>query len=306
MNPARRDIRVKAVVTGAKGFIGHHLCHLLRERGDVVTEVDLPEFDITDPERIRGVLTRCRPEVIYHLAAQANAARSWTNPLETWTVNVLGTAALLETARSTSPDARILIMSSASIYDGLRPSGAIQESWSVKPRSPYGLSKAMVEKISKHYTEEYDMDILVARPFNAIGPGQRLPYLIPALAQRVVIAVRTAQTAISIGNISVRRDFVDVRDVAEALIVMVGRGHLGYTYNICSGRGISIGSIAHRLIALSGVDIHLVTNPVLQRDTDASEIVGDPSFVSRETRWTARIPLETTLSDVLSEWSHRS
>jgi GDP-4-dehydro-6-deoxy-D-mannose reductase len=294
-----------ALITGSAGFIGSYLCSYLREQGNTVAEADLPRWDVRDTDRMIELLRTHRPQVIYHLAAQSSAGRSWHRPKETWDVNLLGTVSLLESVRIAAPAARVLIVSSASVYDGYSGENAITEQQLASPRSPYGNSKLAVEIAARSYADGYTMDIVIARPFNVIGPRQDPSFVIPTLCRRVVRADREGRKEVEVGNCKIRRDFVDVRDAARALSALVRRGRTNTTYNVCSGNDVSVGAVVRKLGALSGLDPRLVSDTSYTRHNDAPSIIGDPFFTLQEVGWKTQIPLEETLRSILAEWQSR-
>jgi GDP-4-dehydro-6-deoxy-D-mannose reductase len=296
---------MRALVTGAKGFVGRHLCARIRSAGVSVTELDLPEVDVRDFSALKLMLTAQRPDLIYHLAAQASVAHSWRDPLATYSANVIGTATLLEAARLTVPTARIVVVSSACVYDGATVSDRLTEADPVRPRSPYGVSKAIAEDLSRNYVNNFGLDVLVARGFNATGPGQDESYVVPALTRKIICAVRQGDGEIGVGNVKTIRDFIDVRDMVSALVALASRGTRGEIYNVCSGSPVSIGDVATSLIRMSGAEVSLSADLEHRRQGDSTRLVGDPSATIARLGWRTEIPLEKTLQDVWADVSMR-
>jgi GDP-4-dehydro-6-deoxy-D-mannose reductase len=149
--------------------------------------------------------------------------------------------------------------------------------------------------------------VIVARPFNHTGPGQRLEFVVPALASRILAAGERGERSIRAGNVDVQRDFSDVRDVVRAYRLLAEEDQQGASasgpavYNIASGHAVSIRAIVERLSSLAGVEITIETDPELVRQDDPPEIRGDASRLRAHIGWTPRIPLETTLGDVLDD-----
>lgn len=295
----------KIAVTGARGFIGRHLCATLRDNNDLLLEIDLPEMDVRQAEELFTALAEFEPDAIYHLAGQASVPKSWSAPLDTLKTNCGGTAAVLDAARLIATPVRILITSSASVYDGSSLRRPIPESTLVKPSSPYGNSKFIAEQLASIYGGEYGMDVVVVRPFNVIGHGQSADYVVPALARRVIVACNDNLEEIQIGNMSAVRDFIDARDAVRAMIRVMEAGKAGSVYNICSGVGVSIASIASELTGLAGCDVTLKPEVSLRREHDSSYVVGDPSLIENELGWARQVSLTGSLTDVLEEWKSR-
>ena len=292
----------KIVVTGARGFIGRNLCAFLRNQGHSLLEIDLPEVDVTDAERLLNTLVSFKPDALYHLAGQASVQKSWVMPLETFQVNSGGTAAVLEAVRKSEIPTRVLIVSSASVYNGSNVRHPISESMPVKPSSPYANSKSIAEQLAQVYGNEYALDVVVVRPFNIIGRGQTVEYVVPAITNRIIRACNNGHTIVEIWSLSAVRDFVDVRDAVRAMSMVMTRGKAGKVYNICSGTAVTISDVASRLIELTGFDITLKPVSSLQREHDQSYVVGDPSLIRRELGWKNETTLAESLKEILAEW----
>ncbi len=144
--------------------------------------------------------------------------------------------------------------------------------------------------------------MLVVRPFNHIGPGQSPNFFVPALAKRIVEAKRSGADSLSVGTLTTRRDFTDVRDVVGAYRLLVERGEPGTVYNVCSGRDVAMSEVAAQLLELAGADLTFETDPALVRPVDVPVLRGDASLLRGATGWEPTIPLATTLADVLSSW----
>lgn len=295
----------KVAVTGARGFIGRNLCTMLKGQGHSLLEIDLPEIDVTDVENLLDTLASYNPDKLYHLAGQASVQKSWEMPLETFRVNSGGTATLLEAVRRSGLSTRVLIASSASVYNGSNLRQPIAESVAINPSSPYGTSKLIAERLAHVYSSEYGLDIVLVRPFNIIGPGQTTEYVVPAIAKRIVAACNSNRSNIEIGSMLAVRDFLDARDAVRAMSEVMAAGKTGRVYNVCSGVGVSISDVAYRLIELTGCDIALKPVNSLHREHDRSYVVGDPSLIRRELGWVNRVTLDESLNDILEEWREK-
>jgi len=293
---------MRALITGGKGFVGQWLATHLKDSGDEVVVVDV-ETDVADGAAVRKVVTEARPEAIYHLAALTHVGESWENPSQVLRVNVLGTAEVLAAARSVDPMPRVLVVSSAEVYGVVRPEDLpITEASPTAPATPYAASKLAAEAFALQAWRGYDQPVMVVRPFNHIGPGQSPNFAVPALAKRIVEAMRSGATSLRVGTLTTRRDFTDVRDVVLAYRLLIERGTPGRVYNVCSGRDVAIADVARQLLDLAGASLELVTDPDLVRPVDVPVLRGDSSLLGAETGWTPTTPFATTLADVLSSW----
>jgi GDP-4-dehydro-6-deoxy-D-mannose reductase len=292
---------VRAVITGAAGFVGRHLATHLAEAGDVVAAVDR-DFDVTDAGATAGVFSSFGPDAIYHLAALSHVGSSWDDPSEVFRVNVLGTSSVLSAARQAAPDASVLVVSSAEIYGTVRDEELpLGESAEIRPNSPYAASKAAIEPIARQASLGYGQRVVIARPFNHIGPGQSASFFVPAVARRLVDARAAGVREVAVGSLAVRRDFTDVRDVVRAYRLLIERGASGEVYNVCAGVDVSIADVADRLREHIYPHAVFVEDPGLGRPQDVPVLRGDPRRLHEATGWTPMITLEATLRDVVEE-----
>ena len=293
---------MRALITGGKGFVGQWLAAHLKDCGDEVAVIDI-ETDVADGAAVDRVMVDVAPDAVYHLAALTHVGESWENPSQVLRVNVLGTAELLAAARARSALARILVVSSAEVYGVVTPEQLpLGEDTPTRPASPYAASKLAAEAVALQAWRGYGQSVMVVRPFNHIGPGQSPNFFVPALAKRIVEAKRSGATTLPVGTLSTRRDFTDVRDVVAAYRLLMEQGAGGEIYNVCSGRDVAMSEVAHQLLKLANVDVSFQTDPALVRPVDVPVLHGDASRLRAATGWRPRIPLATTLADVLTSW----
>jgi GDP-4-dehydro-6-deoxy-D-mannose reductase len=293
---------VRALITGGKGFVGQWLAAHLKDSGDEVAVIDI-ETDVADGSAVRRVMADVQPDAVYHLAAMTHVGESWDDPSRVLRVNVLGTAELLAAARTLSHAPRVLIVSSAEVYGVVTPEQLpLAEDTPTAPASPYAASKLAAEAVALQAWRGFGQPVLVVRPFNHIGPGQSPNFFVPALAKRIVEAKRSGAGSLSVGTLTTRRDFTDVRDVVGAYRLLVERGEPGTVYNVCSGRDVAMSDVAAQLLTLAGADLTLETDPALLRPVDVPVLRGDAGLLRAVTGWEPTIPLATTLADVLSSW----
>ena len=293
---------MRALITGGKGFVGQWLAAHLKACNDDVAVIDI-ETDVADGAALRRVMTEVAPDAVYHLAAMTHVGESWENPSQVLRVNVLGTAEVLAAARSLERSVRVLVVSSAEVYGVVTPEQLpLREDTPTKPASPYAASKLAAEAVALQAWRGFGQPVVVVRPFNHIGPGQSPNFFVPALAKRIVEARRSGARSLPVGNLTTRRDFTDVRDVVVAYRLLVERGVNGTVYNVCSGRDVAMSEVARELPELSGAALTLETDPSLLRPVDVPVLRGSAELLTSATGWEPRIPLATTLADVLASW----
>jgi len=306
-------------ITGATGFVGRHLSHLLRARRIDISGTCFPDkpgpddteichVDLRSAAHLSDALERARPDWVFHLAAQSNVRRSWKNRQDTLETNVLGTSNLYEAVRLSAPSARLLFISSSDVYGALSPGERkFREDDPVQAVNPYAYSKIAGELLSRFYVQVEKLDIVMARSFTHTGPGQAPDFVFSDWAcQLARIEKGLAEPAIMAGNLAVRRDYSDVRDVARAYVLLMEKGRKGEVYNICSGRTVSLGEALEILLSLSKFRVEVRQDPSKLRKTDIPFLGGDCSKLRGETGWAAGIPLEQTLSDLLEYWRART
>ncbi len=290
---------MRALVTGASGFAGRHLVAHLRQAGD---EVSVSDADITDPAALGAPFRRCRPEAVYHLAAQADVGASFRDPAATLRTNVEGTANVLDAARRAGVR-RVVVVSSADVYGKVGPSCLpVAESAPMRPVTPYGASKAAAEMVCVQAGLGHGLAVVIARAFNHLGPGQSDRYVAAALAARVVDNERSGGSVVLVGDLAARRDFTDVRDVVGAYRLLAVWGEPGEAYNVCSGTSRRVADLAERLLSRARRRMHTEVDEDLLRPVEATEMRGDPTKLREATGWQPRVPLEQTLDDLLDYW----
>jgi GDP-4-dehydro-6-deoxy-D-mannose reductase len=307
---------VRVLVTGARGFVGHHLTTALRARGHDVFESDrtvhenaLP-VDVTDPLAVRAAFDIARPDAVAHLAAQAFVPASIEDPEGTLAINARGTLCVLEGARAAAEDGnrpRVLVVSSADVYGAQpRETYPLRETAPQQPRNPYAASKVAAEALALAYTRSYDVDAVVTRAFNHIGRGQDERFAVAAFAADIARAAAGIDPVVLVGNLDASRDFLDVRDVCDAYILLLeGGGSAGEIYNVCSGVATPMRELLRRLIEIARVPVEVREDAARMRATDIPLSVGDPTKLRQATGWTARIPLTTALRDVYDDARRR-
>jgi GDP-4-dehydro-6-deoxy-D-mannose reductase len=290
---------MRALVTGAGGFVGRHLtAHLTACGDDVVPLRD--GVDVADEAAVVAAVAEAEPHVVYHLAGWAHVGESWKQPTEVVRVNVAGTAAVLEGCRRAGVE-RILVVGSADAYGIFAAADLpLREEQPLRPVTPYGASKAAAEVLALQAHRSSGAGVVLTRSFNHTGAGQNPSFVVPALARRIVEAEAAGGGDVRVGNLSAQRDLLDVEDVVRAYRVLALRGDPGQAYNVCSGVPVAIEVVAQRLADLSGTDLRMVVDPELVRPVDVPLVVGDSSRL-RGLGWQPQVALVETLRRVLDD-----
>jgi GDP-4-dehydro-6-deoxy-D-mannose reductase len=299
---------MRVLVTGADGFVGRWTVDELREAGhEVIGTPPRNELDIVDVEAIRSFVADVSPDAIVHLAGLAFGPDASRDPLHAERVNVMGTANVLNalTASIRLPVA-VVVAGSADVYGNPDPHALpLRESASTRPSTDYGRSKLRQEATALAIGRESRIPLVATRSFNHTGPGQRAEFVAPALARRIVAAAADGRPDIPVGNLDVRRDVSDVRDVARAYRLILeslasGGMRSGIVVNVASGRSVSVREIVAMLSDIAGCAVTPRVDPALVRDDDPPEVVGDATLLRELTGWEPRIPLRRTLEDLVA------
>ena len=300
---------MRALITGSGGFVGGYLRRELEEHGyevlglDVRPQAGTIQADLLDPEQMARAIRAARPDAVFHLAGQADVARSWREPRETMEVNVIGAVDLMEAVRAFDPSVRMVLVGSSDQYGELGDAGRrVEEAREPRPRTPYAVSKQAQEELAQLYVRAHGMDLRMTRSFNHAGPGQREGFLIADFAAGIARVEQGLAPCLKVGDLEARRDFTHVRDVVRAYRLICEQGRPGEVYNVGSGRAHSVREILDRLLAMASCPVPVVQDPARLRPSDTRVICCDHSKLTLHTGWAPQIPLDAILSDVLREW----
>jgi GDP-4-dehydro-6-deoxy-D-mannose reductase len=306
----------KCLITGTEGFVGACLADLLVEKdlavygmvyGDTRNidhlqgQLNILPCDLNDQPRVKEIVAQVAPDYVFHLAAQSFVTVSWNNPEETLRTNIIGTFYLLDSIKEAGIDPVVEIIGSSSVYGPRREDEMpLTETVDFRPSSMYAVSKVSEDMLGYFYWQVYGMKVIRVRPFNMTGP-RKTGDACADFSKAVVEIERGQRRYLEVGKLDTVRDFTDGRDAARALWLLAEKGTAGEVYNLCSDQGYRMETILQKLIALSGRDIKYQVVPEKMRLSD------DPIYIGDNRRlltlgWTPRIPLETTLADLLDYW----
>lgn len=250
-----------------------------------------------------------KPDYILHLASYSSVAYSWKNPVAAFVNNTNIFLNLIEQVRLLGLPCRILSVGSSEEYGNVSPDLIpLVENLPTKPTSPYAVARVSQEMLSAIYANSYNIDIVLTRSFNHIGPGQRETFVIPSFAKKLISIKNELTTSgqMTVGNIDLVRDFVDVRDVVKAYYLLLHRGKKGETYNICSGTGSSLRKILMHMMEILNLHVEVVTDAQLIRPNENLVIIGSNKKIYEEVGWKPFISLEQSLEDIIHYWEVKS
>ncbi|MFL5562767.1 MAG: GDP-mannose 4,6-dehydratase [Gemmatimonadaceae bacterium] len=313
----------RALITGAAGFVGQWLCRSLVAAGwDVVgagIAAQPPDGILSADERravhwlladvrnqadVARVVTYAQPDAIFHLAGMTFVPDAQGDPVLAHEINVLGAARLLHEVRTRRRrgeiDPVVLIVGSGEEY-GVGAIGRRRvETDALVPVSDYAASKAAQEVIALEAARGDGIRVIATRSFNHSGPGQAEHFLLPALVRRVRAIRDGAERRLRIGNAETVRDFLHVRDVVRAYLLLVERGVAGEVYNVCSGEGQRVCDLAMRVLAAAGVEAEIEVDPALVRRVEVPWLVGDATKLHDATGWTPSLTCDDIIADLIN------
>ena len=300
---------MRALITGSQGFVGGYLRRELERNGYEVTGVDTHpgegaiQADLLDGERLVQLVRDQAPDAVFHLAGQADVARSWREPRRTAESNIIAAINLMEAVRREAPGARVVIVGSSDQYGSLGAAGQlVSEDTPARPQTPYGVTKLAQEQLAQVYARAYGLHICMTRSFNHGGAGQREGFLIPDFAAGVVRVEKGLAKTVKVGNLSSRRDFTHVKDVARAYRLIAEKGRPGEIYNVGSGVTYSAQEILDKLCAMANCPIPVETDPARMRPSDTPVICCDHTKLTAHTGWQPEISIDEILADTLEYW----
>lgn len=306
----------KALITGAAGFVGHYLTESLLEKYSVIgtdlspknpnTRIGYFPGDIVDKKFLADLVSKEKPEVIFHLAAKSQA---WSrNVEEVFKINVLGTInlyeSILDVRQASDYNPKIFFISSAEVYGNTPDPKNITEDSHLFPTKFYSASKVAGDRLSYSYSQSERLSILILRPFAHTGPGQGKGFFVPDIASQIARLENDPKNAtLLVGNLKPVRDYLDVRDVVEAYKAVIYKDWVpGDIYNICSGKGIKIEEILKILLKLSKKKLTIRNDPSKLRASDRPVYIGNNQKFVGLTGWEPKIPMAQTLKDTLDFW----
>jgi GDP-4-dehydro-6-deoxy-D-mannose reductase len=264
--------------------------------------------DLRAADSAHAMIDAAKPDAIFHLAGIAHVPSANADPAGTLDVNVIVASRILGDVRTRRAegtlDPVVVVVGSGEQYG--RHDAAelpLTESAAQNPMGIYAASKAAQEVLALEAHRTSGVRVIAVRPFNHTGPGQSPNFVIPALVRRA-IALRGTSTPLVMGNTDTIRDFSHVEDVARAYIALAERGVAGEAYNIASGVGTDMATLARRILALAGADAKLQTDPALVRPADVPALVGSAAKIRAATGWTPRHSLDTILEELIRAASH--
>ena len=317
----------KILITGYNGFVSRHFISYLEQKNikSEILGIDInrsdtdysnfkniitsfSQLDLLERDRLENLIYSFQPDYILHLASYSSVGFSWKNPSLSFRNNINIFLNLMEVIREVNPSCRILSIGSSEEY-GNAASGKmpLKEGYPLNPVSPYAVARVSQEQLSKVYCDGYDLDVVMTRSFNHLGPGQKDIFVISSFAKQLVEIKKgiKKEKKLTTGDISIVRDFLDVRDVVDAYYRLFTDGAKGEVYNICSGNGISLREVIDIMCGILDIQIDFETDSNLIRPNDNKIIIGTNEKLKAATGWVQKIKLKKSLEDIISYWEQK-
>jgi GDP-4-dehydro-6-deoxy-D-mannose reductase len=311
----------KILITGFTGFVSKYLLdHLTDLPDDFIIlglsrsqsfesfsvknlTISVKKIDLGCQEELKGILDSFRPDYIYHLASDSSVSYSWIKPIESFQNNTNIFLNLVESIRALNLKCKLLSVGSSEEYGVVSKENIpLTEESYLNPVSPYAVARVSQELLSKVYVTGYDLNIVMTRSFNHIGPAQKDNFVVSSFAKQIVQYKYGLIQNIEVGNLNIIRDFLDVRDVVKAYTVLMDKGITGEIYNICSNNGYSLKDVIDKMMDIAGVNTNCIINNNLVRPADNPIIIGSNAKIKEQCAWQPEIPFEKTLEDIINYW----
>ena len=315
------------LITGFSGFVGRHFVEYLesREKNNLVMGLDIkaPDFefnyknvtinfekaDLLSKDKIEYIIREFQPHYIFHFASYSSVGLSWADPVKSFRNNTNIFLNLIDVVRKLNINSRILSIGSSEEYGNVEDKDLpLKEDHELNPISPYAVARISQELLSKVYINSFGLDIVLTRSFNHIGPGQKSIFVVSSLAKQLVALKKSGKKRgkIFAGDVSIVRDFTDVREVVRAYHLLLKDGKKGHVYNVCSGRGASIKNIIDIMAEQLDIEVDIKVDDRLIRRADNKKIIGSNEKIKTELGWQNDISLKQSLKDIIIYWEANS
>jgi UDP-glucose 4-epimerase len=302
----------RVLITGGAGFIGSALCRELSGHGHEVFVLDDLSFgrrelapvgdahfhrvDIRDRTAVMAVLQDVRPERVLHLAAIHFIPYCNQHPVEAADINITGTINVLDACEQAGSVAQVFVASTAAVYP--ISSGAIAEDHPLGPLDIYGITKLATEKLASEFHYRTGTPVIIGRFFNAFGPNETNPHLIPEIQKQVRGGART----LHLGNLDPKRDFIHTEDMSRAMAALLNAGLTGVeVFNIGRGIEYSVREIVDAFARQLGEPLHIEVDPARVRKVERMHLLADVGKLKRVTGWEPRWSIDDGVATLLTE-----
>lgn len=299
----------KVLITGITGFMGHHLASYIqqtypdcvvtgisRNRSQIPQNAKVYSVDLLQPEQLLETIDQIKPDYVFHLAALV-LSYNWN---DLYNHNVIATLNLLEAIRKAKLSSRIIMTGTAAEYGVVSSENLpVTEAYNPEPQTPYGMTKLWQTFIGRYYSTE-TTPVIVARIFNIIGHGTAQQISTGDLFKQINgILENKQESRIWVGNLNIKRDFLDIDDVCAGLIEIALRGKPSNLYNVCSGFSKTLKEILELSISISGIKVEIVVDKNKSQNTYVKDIYGCNKKIKNDTQWQPVVTIEDSIRKAL-------
>lgn len=304
---------MKILVTGGAGFIGSAIVPKLQSENHDVYVYDNLSFgnrafinvsdthfclgDIRDAKMVDEFISKVQPEVIIHLAAVHFIPYCNEHPFESSDINIRGTINVLEASKKIKNLKKVFFASTAAVYPISNIS--VSENHEVRPLDIYGLSKLAGEKLMEKFYLETKVDTICCRFFNAFGPNETNPHLIPEIEKQI----RKGNRTIDLGNLTPKRDFIHTYDMANAVLALIKLENVGYdTFNLGRGIEYAVTEVVEEFEKILNEKIVINVDPSRVRKVERMHLLADVSKLKQRANWEPKWSLNEGIKDLVDNW----
>jgi UDP-glucose 4-epimerase len=304
---------MKILVTGGAGFIGSAIVPKLQNENHNVFVFDNLSFgnrafidvvdnhfflgDIRDADAVSKAIQAIMPDIIIHLAAVHFIPYCNEHPFESSDINIRGTMNVLQAAKKVKNLTKVIFASTAAVYPISDKS--VAENDEVRPLDIYGLSKLAGEQLMQKFFLETKIDTICCRFFNAFGPNETNPHLIPEIEKQI----REGNRKIALGNLTPKRDFIHTHDMANAMFALIKLENVGFdTFNLGRGIEYAVTEVVEEFERILNEKIDIEVDPARVRKVERMHLLADVSKLKEKTGWEPKWSLNEGIKDLVANW----
>ena len=321
----------KVLITGITGMVGSHLTdyllkntnwkifglcrwrspldnveHLLHKANKKRSRLEFINADLNDYSSLIQAIKTCKPNFVYHLAAQSFPKSSFEEANSTFNTNFIGTYNLLNAIKFLKIKPLIHVCSSSEVFGKVdKKNLPIDENCNYHPASPYAISKVGTDLVGKYFHEAFGLKVLITRMFTHTGPRRGDFFAESSFAKQIaLIEQKKIEKKVKVGNLNSMRTYSDVRDAVRAYYLLLTKNPKpGETYNIGGNYSCTVGDMLNYLLSLSKVkNIKIIKDRSRYRPIDADLQIPNTNKFRNLTGWEPKITFKKTMLDLLNYW----
>ena len=304
---------MKTLIVGADSLLGRYmfdyLSHIEAETvfpaassGNCVDSFE--PITVEDEDGVRSLIERTEPDRIFYFTDQESISYAWEYPDKVVDAQIKGSLNLLEAVRKSGLQSRIVLVGSGDEYGRIGfDEVPVKETHPLFPTSVYSVAKIGQEMMTQLYHKTYGLDVVIARSFNEIAPGQADRYAVSGFCRQVAeLEHDRRENKLYVGNLNVRRAFIDARDVVRALYLLAAKGVAGDLYNVGRSNSLSLRTVLDLVLGMTDVRPEIVSSRDKVRQIDIPILEADCSKLKSLVDWEPQYDLNGTIYEMLEYW----